>query len=137
MRAVLPLEDGVYAPWLHRRRFHHCGPLYRAGDAGCSQVKPATSFSGTLGVMVGVGTGSTTGISIVETGETSGLGSNAGNPDWQPSLWGRAASLRHQDGGRIKRPYRSHHHLPRVCESVTSALSGRLQPGLRRVLWYK
>ena len=59
--------------------------VYKAGDAGyVVEVKPATSFSGNLTIMVGVdNTGACSGISITSTGETSGLGSKATDPDWQ------------------------------------------------------
>ena len=66
--------------------------VYKAGDAGyVVEVKPATSFSGNLIIMVGVdNTGACSGISITSTGETSGLGSNAS----KPSSWARPARSR-------------------------------------------
>ena len=64
--------------------------VYKAGDAGyVVEVKPATSFSGNLTIMVGVdNTGACSGISITSTGETSGLGSNASKPDFQAQFVG-------------------------------------------------
>ena len=64
--------------------------VYKAGDAGyVVEVKPATSFSGNLIIMVGVdNTGACSGISITSTGETSGLGSNASKPDFQAQFVG-------------------------------------------------
>ena len=56
--------------------------VYQAGDAGyVVQVSPATSFNGGLTIMVGVDAqGACSGISIVSTSETSGLGANASRP---------------------------------------------------------
>ena len=69
--------------------------VYKAGDAGyVVEVKPATSFSGNLTIMVGVdNTGACSGISITSTGETSGLGSNASKPDFQAQFVGKTGEL--------------------------------------------
>ena len=78
--------------------------VYRAGDAGwVVQVTPATSFSGTLSVMVGVDMeGKCTGVSIVATGETSGLGSNASKPAFKDQFIGKSGTLAvSKDGGEI------------------------------------
>ena len=70
--------------------------VYKAGDAGyVVEVKPATSFSGNLTIMVGVdNTGACSGISITSTGETSGLGSNASKPDFQAQFVGKTGEVK-------------------------------------------
>ena len=78
--------------------------VYQAGDAGyVVQVSPAGSFSGTLTIMVGVDSSATvTGVEIVKTGETSGLGANASKPafkDQFKGVTGNAAVTK--DGGTI------------------------------------
>jgi len=76
--------------------------VYKAGDAGyVVEVKPATSFSGNLIIMVGVdNTGACSGISITSTGETSGLGSNASKPDFQAQFVGKTGEVKvTKDGG--------------------------------------
>ena len=79
--------------------------VYKAGDAGyVVQVTPATSFSGTLSVMVGVdNSGEVTGVEIVASGETSGLGSNASKPAFKDQFVGAAgdAVTVTKDGGTI------------------------------------
>lgn len=78
--------------------------VYKAGDAGyVVEVKPATSFSGNLTIMVGVdNTGACSGISITSTGETSGLGSNASKPDFQAQFVGKTGEVKvTKDGGDI------------------------------------
>ena len=65
--------------------------IYSAGDAGwVVQVKPSTSFSGNLTVMVGVDAdGACSGISIVSSGETSGLGANASKDYFRAQFVGK------------------------------------------------
>ena len=95
--------------------------IYKAGDAGyVVQVKPATSFSGTLTVMVGVDTdGACTGIS-----ETSGLGSNASKPDWQAQFVGKTGEVKvTKDGGDINAITGATITSRGVCEAVNSAIA--------------
>lgn len=70
--------------------------VYKAGDAGyVVEVKPATSFSGNLTIMVGVdNTGACSGISITSTGETSGLAPTPASRTSRPSSWARPARSR-------------------------------------------
>lgn len=63
----------------------------------------AGSFSGTLSIMVGVNSdGTVSGVSIVTTAETSGLGSKAGDPEFKDQYVGKGGTLAvDQDGGEI------------------------------------
>ena len=129
MQKVLPTEDGVYTPVEYTGEDSTVQAVYQAGDAGyVVQVKPATSFSGTFVVMVGVGSdGACTGISIVET---SGLGSNAGKPDWQAQFVGQSGKVSvTKDGGEINALTGATITSRGVCESVTSALAAAASLG--------
>lgn len=102
MAAVLPADS--YEEVAYTGDDTTVGKIYKAGDAGyVVQVSPSGSFSGTLTIMVGVDTtGTVTGVEIVKTGETSGLGANAGKPafkDQFAGLNGTAAVTK--DGGTI------------------------------------
>lgn len=106
--------------------------IYSAGDAGyVVQVTPATSFSGTLSVMVGVDPdGACTGISIVATGETSGLGSNASKPVFKDQFPGVSGTVNvTKDGGAINAITGATITSRGVCEAVTSALAAAASMG--------
>ena len=106
--------------------------VYRAGDAGwVVQVTPATSFSGTLSVMVGVDMeGKCTGVSIVATGETSGLGSNASKPAFKDQFIGKSGTLAvSKDGGEIDAITGATITSRGVTESVNSALAAAASMG--------
>lgn len=107
--------------------------VYKAGDAGyVVQVTPATSFSGTLSVMVGVdANGACTGISIVATNETSGLGSNASKPAFKDQFVGATgdAVTVTKDGGTINAITGATITSRGVCEAVTSALAAAASMG--------
>lgn len=106
--------------------------VYKAGDAGyVVQVTPATSFSGTLSVMVGVdANGACTGISIVATNETSGLGSNASKPAFKDQFVGATGTVTvTKDGGTINAITGATITSRGVCEAVTSALAAAASMG--------
>ena len=106
--------------------------VYRAGDAGwVVQVTPAPSFSGTLSVMVGVDMeGKCTGVSIVATGETSGLGSNASKPAFKDQFIGKSGTLAvSKDGGEIAAITGATITSRGVTESVNSALAAAASMG--------
>ena len=106
--------------------------VYDAGDAGyVVQVKPATSFSGNLTVMVGVdGSGACTGISIVSTGETSGLGSNASKPEFADQFIGKTGEVKvTKDGGEINAITGATITSRGVSEAVTSAIAAAASLG--------
>ena len=106
--------------------------VYSAGDTGyVVQVSPATSFSGNLTVMVGVdASGACSGISIISSGETSGLGSNASKPEWQAQFVGKTGTVTvDKDGGDIDALTGSTITSRGVCEAVTSALAAAASMG--------
>ena len=132
MQAVLPTEDGVYTEVDYTGDDATVQAVYQAGDTGyVVQVKPATSFSGTFSVMVGVSSdGTCTGISIVETGETSGLGSNASKPDFQAQFVGKTGEVKvTKDGGDIDALTGATITSRGVCEAVTSAIAAAASMG--------
>ena len=106
--------------------------VYSAGDAGwVVQVTPSTSFSGNLTIMVGVDAGGAcSGISIVSTAETSGLGSNASKPDWQSQFIGKTGTVAvEKDGGDIDALTGATITSRGVCEAVTSAMAAAASMG--------
>lgn len=106
--------------------------VYDAGDAGyVVQVKPATSFSGNLTVMVGVGAdGACTGISITSSGETSGLGSNASKPAFADQFVGKTGEVKvTKDGGEINAITGATITSRGVSEAVTSAIAAAASMG--------
>lgn len=114
--------------------------VYKAGDAGyVVEVKPATSFSGNLTIMVGVdNTGACSGISITSTGETSRPGlqrQQAGLPG--PVRGQDRRGQGHQGRRRHRRPDRRYHHLPRRLRGRHQRHRRRREHGLRRVIEYE
>lgn len=106
--------------------------VYQAGDAGyVVQVTPATSFSGTLTVMVGVdSTGACSGVAIVNSGETSGLGDNAKKPAFRDQFVGKTGSVAvTKDGGDIDALTGATITSRGVSEAVTSALNAAASMG--------
>ena len=105
---------------------------YSAGDAGyVVQVKPATSFSGNLTIMVGVDSSyACTGISITSTGETSGLGSNASRPSFADQFIGKTGTVAvTKDGGDINAITGATITSRGVSEAVTSAIAAAASMG--------
>ena len=100
--------------------------IYSAGDAGwVVQVKPSTSFSGNLTVMVGVDAdGACSGISIVSSGETSGLGANASKDYFRAQFVGKSGTVQvAKDGGEIDALTGATITSRGVSEAVTNALA--------------
>jgi len=130
MQEVLPSES--YEQLEYTGGDNTVDAVYSAGDSGyVVQVTPATSFSGTLSVMVGVdANGSCTGISIVATGETSGLGSNASKPAFKDQFPGVSGTVNvTKDGGTINAITGATITSRGVCEAVTSALAAAASMG--------
>ena len=78
--------------------------IYKADDAGyVVEVNCGGSFSGTLTIMVGVtADGSCSGVEIIKTAETSGLGANASKEDWRAQFVGKSGTVAvTKDGGEI------------------------------------
>ena len=106
--------------------------VYQAGDAGyVVQVSPPTSFSGNLTIMVGVdATGACSGVSIVKTGETSGLGSNASKEDFRAQFVGATGEVNvTKDGGTIDALPGATITSRGVCEAVSSAIAAAASMG--------
>ena len=100
--------------------------VYQAGDTGyVVQVSPATSFGGGLTIMVGVDANNAcTGISVVATAETSGLGSNASRPSFADQFIGKTGVVQvTKDGGDINAITGATITSRGVCEAVTSAIA--------------
>lgn len=130
MSEVLPAD--AYEPVEYTGGDASVLSINKAGDAGyVVEVKPATSFSGNLIVMVGVDNeGACTGISITSTGETSGLGSNAGKPDWQAQFVGKTGEVKvTKDGGEINAITGATITSRGVSEAVTSAIAAAASLG--------
>ena len=89
MAEVLPYS-GTYVQVDYSGSDSTVNSVYKAEGTGyVVQVSPAGSFSGTLTLMVGVNSdGTVSGISIVDSKETQGLGDNAKDPEWQArKIW--------------------------------------------------
>jgi len=95
------------------------------------EVAPPGSFSGTLTIMVGVANdGTVTGVEITKTAETSGLGANAGKPQFKDQfagLTGTAAVTK--DGGTINAITGATITSRAVCAGVNSAVAAAASVG--------
>ena len=109
--------------------------VYKAGDAGyVVEVKPATSFSGNLTIMVGVdNTGACSGISITSTGGLQRQQAGLPGPVRGQDRRGQG----HQGRRRHRRPDRRYHHLPRRLRGRHQRHRRRREHGLRRVIEYE
>jgi electron transport complex protein RnfG len=77
--------------------------LYQAGDQGYVVEVTPSGFGGTIDMVVGVSTdGTVTGVSIISTSETSGLGANATKESFRSQYVGKSGTLAvSKDGGEI------------------------------------
>lgn len=125
MSAVLPA--GSYEPVDYAGADATIDEVYRAGDAGwVIQVSPAGSFGGDLTIMVGVNSdGTVSGVEIVKSSETSGLGANAKKADWrQKNFAGKSGTVAvKKDGGDVDALTGATITSRAVCAGVTSALA--------------
>lgn len=102
MQAVLKAE--AYTPVEYGGENPLVAAVYRAGDLGyVVEVKPS-GFGGEIDMVVGVDpAGAVTGISIIKSSETSGLGSNASKPKFSGQYAGKPGPFSVQkDGGAIE-----------------------------------
>ena len=123
MAAVLPAD--TYTLVEYTGSDTSIGEINQAGDAGyVVEVNCGGSFSGTLTIMVGVASdGSCTGVEVIKTAETSGLGANAGKPDWRAQFVGQSGSVAvTKDGGTIDSITGATITSRAVSNGVTSAL---------------
>ena len=107
---------------------------YKAGDKGyvievdCA----ASSFSGTLSIMVGVNAdGTVSGVEVLDSGETSGLGAKAkDDPEWRKQFVGKSGSVAvDKDGGEIAAITGATITSRGVSMGVTSALAAAAELG--------
>lgn len=99
---------------------------YKAGDAGyVLQVAPSGSFGGGLVIMVGVNSDmSVSGVEIVASNETSGLGANAKKPWFREQFVGMSGEVKvTKDGGEIDALTGATITSRAVSAGVTSALA--------------
>lgn len=124
MSAVL--ASGSYEQVVYTGTDAAIDEVYRAGDAGwVVQVSPAGSFSGDLTIMVGVNSDLTvSGVEIVSSGETSGLGANAKKPVFRDQFVGKSGTVAvTKDGGVIDALTGATITSRAVSNGVTSALA--------------
>ncbi len=130
MNAVLPASS--YEQVAYTGEDGTINAIYKAADQGyVVQVSPSASFSGTLTIMVGVDNdGTVTGVEIVKTAETSGLGANAGKPAFKGQFAGftGTASVT-KDGGTINAITGATITSRAVCAGVNSAVAAAASMG--------
>lgn len=125
MAQVLPIT-GEYTPVEYTGGDATVQSVYRAGEEGCVvEVSPASSFSGTLTIMVGVKTdGTVSGVVVTKSGETSGLGDNAKRADFREQFVGQLGEVKvTKDGGSINALTGATITSRAVAAGVTSALA--------------
>lgn len=130
MAAVLPADS--YTKVEYTGDDANIIAINKAGDAGyVVQVECPGSFNGGLQAMVGVANdGTVTGVEIVKTGETSGLGANAGKPVFKDQFVGQGGSLSvTKDGGSIAPITGATITSRAVCAGVNSAVAAAASMG--------
>jgi len=131
MAEVLPYS-GTYVQVDYSGSDSTVNSVYKAEGTGyVVQVSPAGSFSGTLTLMVGVNSdGTVSGISIVDSKETQGLGDNAKDPEWQAQFVGKSGSVQVvDDNGEINSISGATITSRAVCAGVNSALAAVAELG--------
>lgn len=130
MSAVLPAES--YEQVAYTGTDTTVTEAYKAGDAGyVLQVAPSGSFGGGLVIMVGVKSDMTvSGVEIVESSETSGLGANAKKPDFRAQFTGKSDEVKvTKDGGEIDALTGATITSRAVSAGVSSALAAAAELG--------
>lgn len=130
MNAVLPAQS--YTPVEYTGTDATIEEIQKAGDAGyVVQVSPAGSFSGTLTIMVGVSNENTvTGVEIVKSSETAGLGANAKKDWFREQFLGLSGTVQvTKDGGEIDALTGATITSRAVSVGVTSALTAVAELG--------
>mgnify|MGYP001068955587 CR=1 FL=1 len=98
---------------------------YEAEGAGwVFQISPEGSYSGTLTLMVGVnGDGTVSGVAVIESGETEGLGLRASESEFRGQFTGKSGQVKVKaDGGEIAAISGVTVTSRAVCAAVNSAL---------------
>lgn len=131
MAAVLPY-DGEYVPMEYNGTDTTVGGIYQAGDSGyVVEVAPIGSFSGTFTVMVGVDANlACTGVEVVKTAETSGLGSLVTKPVFKDQFTGVTGAVAvTKDGGTINSVTGATITSRCMANGVTSAIAAAAEMG--------
>lgn len=131
MAAVLPY-DGEYVQVEYTGEDKSIASMYQAGDAGyVVEVNCPSSFSGTLSIMAGVdANGACTGVEIIKTAETSGLGANAGKESFREQFKGKTGTIQvTKDGGEINALTGATITSRAVSAGVTSAIAAAQSMG--------
>lgn len=126
MAEVLPISAGEYAEVAYSGSDTTIQSVHKAGDEGyVVEVSPASSFSGTLTIMVGVKSdGTVSGVAVTKSGETSGLGDNAKRADFRSQFVGMSGEVKvTKDGGKINALTGATITSRAVSAGVTSALA--------------
>lgn len=106
--------------------------VYEAPEAGwVFQVSPADSYSGVLTLMVGVDVdGKVTGVAVIESMESEGLGLRASEPEFRGQFIGKAGQVRvTADGGDVSAISGATVTSRAVCGAVNSALAAAASLG--------
>ncbi len=130
MAAVLPADS--YTQVEYAGGDANVLAVYEAAGAGyVVQVECPGSFNGGLQAMVGVdANGTVTGVEIVKTGETSGLGANAGKEAFKGQFDGFSGTAAvTKDGGTINAITGATITSRAVCAGVNSAVAAAASMG--------
>lgn len=131
MQQVLPADD--YDPATYTGADATILSAYKASNGGSVIEVDCNggSFSGTLSIMVGIDAdGTVTGVSILTTAETSGLGAKAGDPEFKDQFIGKSGSVAvDKDGGEISAISGATITSRAVCVGVSAALAAAAELG--------
>jgi len=132
MQQVLPADD--YDPATYAGSDATILSAYKATDGSGSVIEVdcnGGSFSGTLSIMVGVkADGTVSGVSILTTAETSGLGAKAGDPEFKDQFIGKSGTVAvDKDGGEISSISGATITSRAVSTGVTAALAAAAELG--------
>ena len=106
--------------------------VYEAPEAGwVFQISPADSYSGVFTLMVGVNIdGTVSGVAVVDSGESEGLGLRASEPEFRAQFTGKSGAVRVEaDGGSIAAISGATITSRAACAAVNSALSAARELG--------
>ena len=99
--------------------------LYKAGDAGYVANVNIGGSQGNIELMIGVDNDLVvTGVSIIKSAETAGLGAKATEPEWRAQFIGLSAPVAvTNDGGQVQAITASTITSRAVCNAVNAAIA--------------
>ena len=99
--------------------------LYKAGDAGYVADVIVAGSQGNIELMVGVDPAQVvTGVSIIASAETAGLGAKASDETWRAQFVGLSGNIAvTKDGGQVEAITASTITSRAVCDAVNAALA--------------